>query len=300
MKFNKTVDDVRKYWDSRPCNIKHSNKEFGTIEYFNEVNRRKYFVEPHIIYFMTKYPCGFDSYDGKLKGKKVLEIGCGIGSDTMQFAWHGGIVTAVDYSEESLKVARLRAKVLGLEKNITFYHANAEELSKTVPVEKYDLVYSFGVIHHTPNPERVMSEIKKYMGPDSVLKMMVYHRHSWKVLGMIIADRMGGSVDELIARNSEAQTGCPVTYSYTRKSVLKLLKGFDVEDMFVDHIFPYKVDLYKQYIYKKVWWFRYMPKPLFRWLEQRFGWHLCVTAKISTQDFLELHPPVRMTRLAFS
>lgn len=272
---DKSIEEVQKYWNSRPCNIKHSNAEFGTKKYFDETESRKYFVEPHIP--------GFANYN-EWYGKKVLEIGCGIGIETINFARAGAIVTAVDYSEESLNIAKKRAETLRVDLwagSIDFYHANAEELSKTVPIEKYDLIYSFGVIHHTPHPERVMSELKKYMGPDSVLKIMVYHRHSWKVLGMILADRTGGSVDELIARHSEAQTGCPVTYSYTRKSVLKLLEGFDVEDMFVDHIFPYKVDLYKQYIYKKVWWFRYLPKPLFRWLEQRLGWHLCVTATLA-------------------
>ena len=269
------IENVQKYWDNRPCNIRHSNAEFGTKKYFDETESRKYFVEPHIP--------GFANYN-EWHGKKVLEIGCGIGTDTINFARAGAIVTAVDYSKESLNIAKKRAETLRVDLwagSIQFYHANAEELSKTVPIEKYDLIYSFGVIHHTPHPEKVMSELKKYMGPYSVLKIMVYHRHSWKVLGMILADRMGGSVNELIARHSEAQTGCPVTYSYTRKSVLKLLEGFDVDDMFVDHIFPYKVDLYKQYIYKKVWWFRYMPKPLFRWLEQRFGWHLCVTATLA-------------------
>ncbi|MGC9025813.1 MAG: hypothetical protein ACP5NB_13465 [Chloroflexia bacterium] len=51
-----------------------------------------------------------------------------------------------------------------------------------------------------------------------------------------------------------------------------------VTEMWVDHIFPYRIPDYVQYRYVKVWYFRWMPKPLFRWLERYFGWHLCVTA----------------------
>src|ERR1700756_4902362 len=137
-----TVDEVRSYWDQRPCNIRHSPKPVGTKEYFDEVEARKYFVEPHIPYFAE-----FDRW----RGKKVLEIGCGIGTDTISFARNGAQLTAVDLSPQSLELARTRARVYGLEKQIRFYSGSAEELSSFLPLEPYDLIYSFGVIHHTPH-----------------------------------------------------------------------------------------------------------------------------------------------------
>jgi ubiquinone/menaquinone biosynthesis C-methylase UbiE len=264
--------EVQKYWNARPCNIRHSTKPAGTREYFDEVEQRKYFVESHIP--------GFADF-GKYKGKRVLEVGCGIGTDTINFARAGAIVTAVDYSEESLAMARKRAEVFGLP--ITFYHANAEELSRTVPVETYDLIYSFGVIHHTPHPERVIAEIKKYMGPQSVFKIMMYYHWSYKVLWILLTyGKMAfWNIDKLVAKYSEAQTGCPVTYSYTKKSLAKLLQGFSVDRFDVDHIFPYSIPEYKRYEYVKVWYFRILPKPVFRMLEKMFGWHLCATARLS-------------------
>lgn len=264
-----SIDDVKKYWDFRPCNLRHSQKRYGTKEYFNEVEQRKYFVEPHIPEF-ADFP--------RWKGKKVLEIGCGIGTDTINFARHGAQVTAIDLSEASLHLAKKRADVFGCK--IRFFHGNAEQLSTIVPVENYDLVYSFGVIHHTPNPDKVFSEILKYMGPDSTLKVMLYHKICFKMMWVIMKYGWGAfwRSDELIRKYSEAQVGCPVTYTYTKNSVRYLLKDFAVQDIFVDHIFPYKVKDYKNYIYKKVWYFRYMPQPVFRWLEGIFGWHLCVTA----------------------
>lgn len=267
----KTTNDVRRYWNARPCNIRHSRKPVGTREYFDEVEARKYRVEPHIPIFAE-----FERW----RGKKVLEIGCGIGTDTMNFARAGAQVTAVDLSDESLSVAKKRASVFGLDDRIAFYQADVEHLSEIVPVETYDLVYSFGVIHHTPHPQEAIREIRHYLGPESEFKMMVYHRYSWKVFWILTRFGKGAfwKLDELIARHSEAQTGCPVTYSYSRRSVRNLLAGLTVKETMVDHIFPYRISEYKRYEYRKAAVFRWMPQSVFRMLERHWGWHLCVTA----------------------
>ncbi len=269
------VERVKEFWDARPCNIRHSPKPIGTREYFDEVEARKYFVEPHIPRFAQ-----FERW----KGKKVLEIGCGIGTDTINFARHGAYVTAVELSERSLEIGRKRAEVYGLSDRIHFYLGNAEELSRFVPVDTYDLLYSFGVIHHTPHPERVIEQMRYYVQPGSIVKIMVYHRYAWKVLWILLTYGKGQfwRLAEIVARHSEAQTGCPITYTFTRREVQNLLEqyGFSVTDMQVEHIFPYRISDYIQYRYVKVWYFRWMPQVLFRWLERHFGWHLCVTAEV--------------------
>jgi len=269
-----TIAKVRDYWNSRPCNIRHSPKPVGTREYFDEVEARKYLVESHIPGF-----AGFEAW----KGKKVLEIGCGIGTDTISFARHGAQVTAVDLTSKSLDVARQRAQVFGLEDRIRFFQADAERLSDYVPIEQYDLVYSFGVIHHTPHPERVVEQLRRYVGPDSTVKIMVYNRWSWKVLWVLFVYGKGQfwKLDRLIAEYSEAQTGCPVTYSYSRRDGRRLLEnhGFRVTDVMADHIFPYSIPEYVRYQYKMVWYFRWIPKTVFRTFERALGWHLCLTAR---------------------
>ena len=268
------VSRVRSYWNERPCNIRHSPREVGTREYFDEVEQRKYFVEPHIP--------GFAQFE-RWRGKKVLEIGCGIGTDTISFARHGAHVTAVDLSEKSIEVARRRAEVFGLQDRIRFFHGNAEELSTFVPVEPFDLVYSFGVIHHTPHPGAVLDELRKFVTPESTLKVMVYNRRSWKVLWIVAVYGKGQfwRERELTATYSEAQTGCPVTYAYTPSEGRQWLRehGFTATEVFADHIFPYSIPEYKEYRYKRVWYFRILPHPLFRALERSFGWHLCMTAR---------------------
>ena len=270
-----SIEKVQDYWNARPCNVRHSTAEIGTKEYFDQVEWRKYFVEPHIPAFAE-----FD----KWRGKKVLEIGCGIGTDTMNFARAGAQVTAVDLSIESLKLAKKRAEVFGLSDRINFYEVNAERLSEYIPPEKYDLVYSFGVVHHSPHPEKIIAEIRNnFVHDDSTLKLMVYYRNSWKVFWLLMKEGKGTfwKLDEHIARSSEAQTGCPVTYSYNKKTIHDLLgSGFKAEDVFVDHIFPYRIPDYVKYEYVKEWYFRILPEKVFRALERKLGWHLCVTAKV--------------------
>ncbi|MCS7082982.1 MAG: class I SAM-dependent methyltransferase [Bacteroidota bacterium] len=275
MNFNQvSIELVRNFWNTRPCNIRHSIKPVGTREYFDEVEKRKYFVEPHIIKF-AEFP--------RWNGKKVLEIGCGIGTDSINFARHGAQVTAVELSEKSLEIAQVRAKIYGLEDRIRFVWANAEELSQYLPPEPFDLIYSFGVIHHTPHPERVLEQLNFYCHSDTVIKIMLYNRYSWKVLWILMVYGKGRlwKLDQLIAQYSEAQTGCPVTYTFTRSQVLKLLKkyNFEINDIWIDHIFPYRVREYIKHQYVKVWYFRWLPHPIFKWLEKHFGWHICVTAK---------------------
>jgi 2-polyprenyl-3-methyl-5-hydroxy-6-metoxy-1,4-benzoquinol methylase len=267
-----SIESVRDFWNRRPCNVRHSPRTVGSREYFDEVELRKYFVEPHIPAFAQ-----FERWHGK----RVLEIGCGIGTDTMNFARAGASVTAVDLSEESLEIARRRATAYGLS-NISFHCGNAEELSEFLAIEPYDLVYSFGVIHHTPHPERVIAQVRKYARPGTILKIMLYHRRSWKAFEILLREAHGQfwKFSKLLARHSEAQIDSPVTYSYSKREARQLLQSFVVDDMAIEHIFPYRVPDYVQYRYVKVWYLRNLPLTLFHWLERCFGWHLCISAHL--------------------
>jgi 2-polyprenyl-3-methyl-5-hydroxy-6-metoxy-1,4-benzoquinol methylase len=268
------IEEVQAFWNARPCNLKHSMKPRGTKEYFDEVEKRKFFVEPSLITF-ADFP--------SVKGKKVMEIGCGLGTTTINFAKAGAVkVTAIDLSDESIALAKQSAEVNGLSEQIEFFNTNAEELSKNLPSESYDLVFSFGVIHHTPHPEKILKEVHQFLKADGQVKIMVYHRYSWKVLWIVMKYGKFKFWDtaKLVAKYSEAQTGCPITYIYSRKEAKKLLEeaGFKVMAIDVDHIFPYYIPAYVKHEYIKEWYFRWMPKQLFKFLEKRWGWHLHLTA----------------------
>ena len=253
----KTIENVKQFWDDRPCNIKHSKKEIGSKEYFDEVENKKLTAEPHIKTFSN-----FDEWDGK----KVLEIGCGLATVGINFASHGADYTGVELSEESLKLAKQRFDIYEMQGK--FFSGNAEYLSTFVPIKTYDLVYSFGVIHHSPNPEKIVSEIKKYMNENSILKIMLYAKDSWKNY-MIEAGH----------DQPEAQYGCPIANTYTNDEVRELLDGFDVT-IEQYHIFPYQIEPYKRGEFVKQPWFEAMPDEIFEVLKKNLGWHLLITAKL--------------------
>ena len=253
-----TIEEVKKFWNDRPCNIKHSSKELGTMEYFDEVELKKFRAEPHILKF-TEFP--------QWKNKKVLEVGCGLGTVGINFALNGSDYTGVELSKESLEIAKKRFEVYN--QSGKFYLGNAEELSSFVPIETYDLIYSFGVIHHSPHPEKIVSQIKKYMNENSVLKIMLYAKDSWKNY-MIDA-----GLDQ-----PEAQYGCPIANTYTKQDIVELLDEYEVISIEQDHIFPYQIESYKRGEYIKQPWFDAMPTEMFETLEKNLGWHLLITAKL--------------------
>lgn len=260
MSYESTPDIgmVKNYWDNRPCNIRHSPKPVGSPDYCLEVRARRYFVEPHI--------WGFAGFP-KWKGKKVLEVGCGIGTDSAMFAESGALLTSIEFSTESLAVCRQCFDALGL--SARFYTGNAEELSSIVPVEPFDLVYSFGVIHHTPHPERIISEVQKYMHSGSELRIMLYAKYSWKSLMILLG------FDQ-----PEAQSGCPIAKTYSAREVRELLKNFQIIAIEKSHIFPYRIPEYKEYRYVKTFPWNVLPSWCFEWLKRKFGWHLLITARL--------------------
>ena len=254
------ITDVKNFWDSRPCNIRHSPKPIGSKEYFDEVEQRKYFVEPHIVKFAD-----FSAWENK----EVLEIGCGIGTDAVNFIRAGAKYTGVELSTESLSMTRKRLEVFNLDGNLV--EGDVENLEKVLSKKKFDLIYSFGVLHHTPSLDKALQQIVKYSNYETVIRIMVYAKNSWKQKMIDVG------LDQ-----PEAQFGCPIANSYSNAEIEAIFdrNGLDLVTIGQDHIFPYVVEEYRKYNYVVEPWFRNMPKKMFETLEKSFGWHLLIEAKL--------------------
>jgi UDPglucose 6-dehydrogenase len=241
------------YWNSRPCNIKHSDKPIGTKEYFMEVSQRKYFVESHIPSFAE-----FEKYTSKC----VLEVGCGIGTAAQSFVEHGAFYTGIDISDYSIELAKKRFEVFDL--SGTFLVHTIEE-----PIHnQYDLVYSFGVLHHTPDINKAIKNINTCLKPGGEFKLMLYAKNSYKYTQIL------SGKDQF-----EANSGVPIANVYTHEEVHELLKDFKDISIEQTHIFPYKIDEYKQYQYIKEEPFASMSDQEFKNMEKNLGWHLCISCK---------------------
>lgn len=266
-----TIQQVERWWDSHPCNLNHSAAPVGSLTYSRQVTAKKHTVEPHIPKFAKFW---------EWRGKRVLEIGCGIGTAAIAFAKAGADVVAYDLSSVSLEIAKKRA--LAENVDIEFLQRSAE--NALFPEELFDLVFSFGVIHHTPRPGRILDYAYRSMKEDGEFRFMVYNRWSTKALGLFLKYwRPGMSFDDAVAKHSEAQGGCPVTFTYTPRKITKMVEnsGMYVVSIEKAHIFPYIIKHYRQHRYIKRWYYRLMPQVMFRWLERHFGWHLLVVAKRS-------------------
>ena len=266
MSIQKVVD----YWNKRPCNIKHSKKEIGTKEYFEEVSNKKYKVEPHILEFAD-----FE----KWKNKKVLEIGCGIGTAMISFIKNGAIYTGLDLTSKAIDLGKKRLDVYNLKGELMV--CNAED---NLPEDKFDLVYSFGVIHHSPNPKKIIENAYKVLNKGGELRIMLYSKWSYKLFWILHEYEntnweFGEEMDKNISNFSEAQTGCPIAFTYTFDEIEELLKPyFKIEKIWKDHIFPYKIKEYKEGKYEIVDEFKNMNKDKFRSMEKELGWHTLVKA----------------------
>ena len=250
------LNEIKEYWNRRPCNINHSKKEKNTKEYFDEVEAKKYKVEYHIPRFAE-----FE----KTNGLKMLEVGCGIGTDATNFVRHGAIYTGIELSENSLEITKTRFNVFDLQGDLRCM--SGEDLEYHFESESFDLAYSFGVIHHAENPEIVFDQIYKVLKKGGTFKFMVYAKNSWKKF------MIDNGLDQY-----EAQSACPQALTYTKDDIYELLKDkYENIEIKQEHIFPYKVDDYKEGRYVKHEYFESMPEDVFRILEENIGWHLCVT-----------------------
>ena len=249
---------IRRYWNTQPCNIKHGKSDIGTPEFFREVSERRYLVESHIAEF-----AGFHLW----AGKRVLEIGCGIGSDAEEFAKHGADYVGIDLSDQSIALCRRRFEVLELEGE--FYNIDVTDAEALKTLGQFDLVYSYGVIHHFPGIDKIIDNVREVVRPGGEFRYMVYAKNSWKYA------MIQKGLDQF-----EAQAGCPYAQAFTKNEIYDLMtNGWEIERLRQDHCFMYNVEEYKKGNYVLEPWFDSMTDAHRQAVREYLGWHLLVKAR---------------------
>lgn len=191
---------VRAFWQAHPCGTKFTDAEIGTREFFELVEAHRYAKESHI-------PQAADFANAG--GLSVLEIGCGLGTDGAQFARAGADYTGVDLTEAAVELARRRFELFGLPGS--FCVADAEHLDFSD--ESFDLVYSHGVLHHTPDTAGAIREVHRVLKPGGRAIVMLYHRDSYNYRIGIRVLRRGG------ARLLKSESGKKLVHKATGESM---------------------------------------------------------------------------------
>lgn len=245
-----TVDTVREFWESHVNNEYYTGKTRASEAYFREIEERRYRFHYHL-------PELFSRLDGTYH-PKLLDVGCGVGVDSIQLARRGFDVVAIDLSENALAVAREFAASRGM--HIDFRLGNAERLQFSA--KSFDVVYAFGVLHHTPDIEQAVAEVHRVLKPDGTVYAMLYHRYS-----------LVNAVHRLLRLPYESPRNrkdhCPVVYTFSRRAARNLFSGFS--KVSVRSAYPFTFGFGSLLGTRSPLWVR-------RLLGRAIGWHLMITA----------------------
>lgn len=245
---------VKEYWDNTPCGTRGVMYSEGTFEYYEAISQNRYRLEP-IIFKFAEF--------NRWAGKKVLEIGCGAGSDLLEFAKQGAIITGIDLSSKSVALTRKRLEVYKLRGNA--FECDAERIPFRSGV--FDLVYCWGVLHHIPNPEKVVSEIYQILKPDGEIRIMLYHRYSLVSLQAylwfgLFRLRPFKRIDEIMAKHMES-AGTKVYTIEQAKRMFSMFRNLSVKPVATIYDIRYARD-------------KYLPKFVLNLIPDRLGWFMLI------------------------
>lgn len=155
---------VRDFWDAASCGEALFLHGDGVDPYCHQLSAR-YALEPYIAEFAAFQNCS---------GKEVLEIGVGLGADHQRFAEAGAVLTGIDLTARAIRHTASRFEALGLASRLQV--ADAENLPYSD--NTYDLVYSWGVLHHSPDTQKAIDEVYRVLKPGAQARIMIYHKYS--------------------------------------------------------------------------------------------------------------------------
>lgn len=258
---------AREQWGQDPCGAEYDREhDLGTREFFDAIERHRYSeYAPWMPRLME-----FD----KFRGKRLLEIGCGMGTDLLQFARGGARCTGIDLTPRSVEITRHRFRLYGA--TGAFMISDGERLP--FHSDSFDVVYSNGVLHHTPDTAGAIREVHRVLRPGGVAKIMLYHRNSLNYWLEIVLRRgllgfeflRGRSAEEIMSRVVEhSDHGArPLVKVYSRKQMRTLFSMFSEVVIDVEQLTRAELRFLSPLI----------SESLFERLRKRIGWNVIVTA----------------------
>jgi SAM-dependent methyltransferase len=256
-------EDVRDFWNADPCGSRY----LGDRADFEAHARARYQLEPYIHEF-----AGF----AHSSGQRVLEVGVGMGADYLEWLKAGAQASGIDLSSASLAQAKRRCEMAGYAPDLQV--SDAEHLP--FPDDTFDIVYSYGVMHHSPDTQQCIREAGRVLKPGGALRIMIYHHPS--LTGFMLWLRYGWlrakSLRQVVLDHLES----PGTKSYTRGEACALLHAFEqIEFRQVfspgDLLLNAPSARFQGLAYRMIW--RLYPRFLVRRFGGRLGLFLLISAR---------------------
>lgn len=259
----KLKDDVRDFWNAEPCGSRYQYSP----EDFVSHSHARYSLEPYIHDF-AKF--------SEARGCKVLEIGVGMGADYLEWLKAGAIATGVDLSQASIERARARCELAGYRADLKV--ADAEQLP--FPSHSFDLVYSYGAMHHSPDTVQCLREAWRVLKPGGLARIMLYHTPS--LTGLSLWMRYGMLRGKSLRRSVYDHLESPGTKTYTLSEARSLMQAFEevtVQQVFSpgDLLLNKPSERFNSFFYGVVW--KLYPRWLLKRIAKRWGLFLLIEAK---------------------
>lgn len=264
---------VLDHWESEVCGTRYGTAQ-DLAEWFLQIEQTRYLLEPHIHQFVQF---------GQYARQSILELGVGAGTDFVNFLRHGAHAAGVDFTESALQVTAQR---LSLEQIPSNQYALARADVEDLPFKDntFDLVYAWGVLHHTPDTHRAFQETHRVLKPSGTFKAMVYHVPSWVGWMLWVRHCLGRfrpwwSPRKAIFHYLES----PGTKAYTVNEVRHMAAVLGFADIKVrpylsagDLLLVQPSGRYRSPLYRMVW--RLFPRPIIKALGHRWGTELLIEA----------------------
>jgi ubiquinone/menaquinone biosynthesis C-methylase UbiE len=250
-------------WTDHPCGAVAGDEQ--ALEYFLEVERLRYEAQP-----WQRPLFRFE----RSAGQRVLEIGVGIGTDLVQFAKAGADCHGVDITDRHLELTARNFALRGL--SVDLKRCDATRIDH--PNESFDVVYSFGVIHHVPDATAVVREIERVLKPGGRCLVALYHKgsffHLYMVLvrGLLLGRLFRLGYDGLMSTVEAGADGVrtkPYVKLYSRREVRALFSSFQVHRITVRHV---EIGRSRDRLVGR------LVSPLLRALESVLGWYVICDA----------------------